>query len=296
MKRMAGRKLKVFFTPLSFLRLLSKSHGLRLSQQVAGYSMKGHSDSKKLEIRPMQTSEQQFNLAGMRKPYKGKQDIFDIKDLVSQEPYGQFKAWFEEAKQTDGIMEANAMSLATATNDGKPSLRMVLMKGIDENGIVFYTNFLSRKAQELAGNPLAALLFYWSSNAGASTKSRQVRIEGSVELVSNEESDCYFHSRPRDSQIGACVSQQSQLISSRKAIDERNEELQQKYSDSNIPVPKPDYWGGYRVVPNKFEFWQGQTNRLHDRIVFRKLEQGEQFDPLVTNAGTNGWVYERLMP
>nr|KAI8769097.1 pyridoxine-5'-phosphate oxidase-like isoform X1 [Biomphalaria glabrata] len=230
------------------------------------------------------------NISGMRKPYRGKQDKFDLDHLVSKEPFGQFEAWFNEAKNTDGILEANAMSLATATKNGKPSVRMVLMKGIDQNGIVFYTNFLSQKAKELTENPYCSLLFYWEPIK------RQIRVEGHVEKVSEEESNNYFHSRPRDSQIGACVSQQSQVVASRKTIDDRNVELQEKYSDPNVLVPKPDYWGGYRVVPNRFEFWQGQTNRLHDRIVFRRLKNGESLDPSVTHEGTNGWVYERLMP
>ncbi|XP_059178478.1 pyridoxine/pyridoxamine 5'-phosphate oxidase-like isoform X2 [Physella acuta] len=237
-----------------------------------------------------------LDISGMRKPYRGKHDIFDVSDLVSREPFEQFKSWFEEAKNTEGIMEANAMSLATSTKDGKPSVRMVLMKGIDEKGIVFYTNYLSQKAVELDENNAAALLFYWCSHSERCTVSRQVRIEGLVEKVTQEEATDYFHSRPRDSQIGACVSQQSQVIPNRKIIEERNLELQMKYSDSNTPIPKPDYWGGYRVIPNRFEFWQGQTNRLHDRIVFRRPLDGEQLNPDVTHAGVDGWVYERLMP
>ncbi|KAH9524610.1 hypothetical protein Btru_027328 [Bulinus truncatus] len=235
-------------------------------------------------------SEMTNEISGMRKPYRSKQDIFDLDMLVSKEPFGQFEAWFNEAKNTDGILEANAMSIATATKDGKPSVRMVLMKGIDKTGIVFFTNFLSQKAKELAENPFCSVLFYWEP------LKRQIRVEGCVEKVSDEESTNYFHSRPRDSQIGACVSQQSQVTSSRKVIDERNEELQEKFSDPNVLVPKPDYWGGYRIIPNKFEFWQGQSNRLHDRIVFRKLKNGEFLDPAVTHEGIDGWVYERLMP
>merc|ERR1711936_1086579 len=251
----------------------------------------------------------------MRKPYKGKQDVFDVGDLVAKEPYQQFYAWFDEAKKTDGIMEANAMSLATASKDGKPSLRMVLMKAIDKRGIVFYTNYLSKKSQDIEENPFASLLFYWSSNTASSTVSRQsqnpncsimfyweplmksVRIEGIVEKVSEAESTEYFHSRPRSSQIGACVSErQSSCIKSREVLDKRNEDLNKLYEGNDTPIPKPDYWGGFRVVPEKFEFWQGQTNRLHDRIVFRKPEEGESVDPSVTLTGEDGWVLERLMP
>ncbi|XP_005109139.1 pyridoxine-5'-phosphate oxidase isoform X3 [Aplysia californica] len=237
-----------------------------------------------------------LDIAGMRKPYKGKQEVFDVGDLVAKEPFGQFTAWFEEAKNTDGIMEANAMAIATATKDGKPSVRMVLMKGIDKKGIVFYTNYGSRKAQELEENPFASLLFYLSTNSETSTISRQIRIEGRVERVSEAESTQYFHSRPRTSQMGAVVSQQSTLIKNREELDKRNQELLDKYEGNDIPIPKPDYWGGFRVVPNRFEFWQGQTNRLHDRIVFRKPEEGEKVDPNFTHTGEEGWVYERLMP
>ncbi|XP_005109140.1 pyridoxine-5'-phosphate oxidase isoform X4 [Aplysia californica] len=231
-----------------------------------------------------------LDIAGMRKPYKGKQEVFDVGDLVAKEPFGQFTAWFEEAKNTDGIMEANAMAIATATKDGKPSVRMVLMKGIDKKGIVFYTNYGSRKAQELVENPNCSLMFYWEALM------KSIRIEGRVERVSEAESTQYFHSRPRTSQMGAVVSQQSTLIKNREELDKRNQELLDKYEGNDIPIPKPDYWGGFRVVPNRFEFWQGQTNRLHDRIVFRKPEEGEKVDPNFTHTGEEGWVYERLMP
>ncbi|XP_005109138.1 pyridoxine/pyridoxamine 5'-phosphate oxidase isoform X2 [Aplysia californica] len=235
-------------------------------------------------------SDKLLNVSGMRKPYKGKQEVFDVGDLVAKEPFGQFTAWFEEAKNTDGIMEANAMAIATATKDGKPSVRMVLMKGIDKKGIVFYTNYGSRKAQELVENPNCSLMFYWEALM------KSIRIEGRVERVSEAESTQYFHSRPRTSQMGAVVSQQSTLIKNREELDKRNQELLDKYEGNDIPIPKPDYWGGFRVVPNRFEFWQGQTNRLHDRIVFRKPEEGEKVDPNFTHTGEEGWVYERLMP
>jgi len=188
------------------------------------------------------------------------------------------------------------MAIATATKDGKPSVRMVLMKGIDKKGIVFYTNYLSKKASDLEENPLASLLFYWSANTETSTISRQVRIEGKVERVPQEESLQYFHSRPRSSQIGACVSIQSSLCKDRQELDKRNEELLTKYENNDTPIPKPDCWGGFRVVPQRFEFWQGQTNRLHDRIVFRRQEEGETVDTIMTHAGDDGWLLERLMP
>lgn len=230
------------------------------------------------------------DIAGMRTPYHNKKEIFDVKDLVAREPFAQFQDWFEEARKTSGIEEANAMALATATKDGCPSVRMVLMKHIDKQGVVFYTNYESRKAKELEENPRCSLMFYWEP------LKRSVRIEGKVELVAKEESDEYFHSRPRSSQIGALVSmQQSSVVKDRQALDKRNEELQQMYKDESKTVPKPDYWGGYRVIPSLFEFWQGQTNRLHDRLQFRKANNGANINADLTETG-DGWVLERLSP
>jgi len=142
----------------------------------------------------------------------------------------------------------------------------------------------------LAENPNCSLMFYWEPLM------KSVRVEGSVERVSQEESEQYFHSRPRTSQMGACVSLQSQRIKNRQVLDDRNDELLQKYDGNDIPIPKPDHWGGYRVKPHRFEFWQGQTNRLHDRIVFRRQDDDEVVDASVTNQGDEGWLYERLMP
>ncbi|KAK7494892.1 hypothetical protein BaRGS_00013771 [Batillaria attramentaria] len=213
------------------------------------------------------------DVSGIRRPYHNKNEIFDVKDLVAREPFAQFEAWFEEARKTPGIDEPNAMAIASATRDGCPSVRMVLMKHIDKQGVVFYTNYGSRKAKEL------------------------VRIEGKVERVPEEESDHYFHERPRASQIGALVSQnQSSVVPSREALDKRNAELQDMYAEESKIIPKPDYWGGYRVVPSVFEFWQGQTNRLHDRLRFRKPSSGEKINPELTQTGDDGWLLERLSP
>ncbi|GFN82436.1 retrovirus-related pol polyprotein line-1 [Plakobranchus ocellatus] len=228
--------------------------------------------------------------AGMRKPYKDNNEVFDIGDLVSKEPFKQFLSWFDQARKTDDIKEANAMALATATKDGIPSVRMVLMKGIDDSAIYFYTNYLSQKAKELDENPHCSLMFYWE------LLNKSVRISGVAQRVSKEESTDYFHSRPKASQIGACVSLQSSVVKDRKVLDERNQELTEKYSDSTSIIPKPDFWGGYKVIPTRFEFWQGQTNRLHDRIVFRKPLSGETINPETTHRGSDGWVFERLMP
>ncbi|CAH1789971.1 unnamed protein product [Owenia fusiformis] len=231
-----------------------------------------------------------IDVAGMRKPYKGDQEAFEEDSLVAKEPIAQFKHWFEIACQTDGIREANAMSLATATKTGVPSLRIVLLKGYDDKGFRFYTNYESRKGKEIAENPRASLMFYWEPLM------RSVRIEGIVEKLSEEESTTYFHSRPRSSQIGAIVSHQSTIITGRDVLRERNEKLTNEYADESKEIPKPDYWGGYVVKPHMVEFWQGQTNRVHDRIVFRKHQEGETFDETITHPGDAGWVYERLAP
>jgi len=230
-----------------------------------------------------------IDIGGMRKPYHDKSDFFDFKDLAAREPFGQFKAWFEEASKHDRIYEANAMCLSTATKDGFPSSRMVLLKKFGPEGFTFYTNYTSRKARELDSNPRAALVFYWEP------LQRSVRVEGKVMRVKEEESLEYFHSRPISSQIGACVSNQSQVISSRNILTDKETELLAKYGDGEEPVPKPD-WGGYRVAASMVEFWQGQSTRIHDRIRFRRMGEEERVDETMTTRGEDGWVIERLAP
>ena len=189
-------------------------------------------------------------------------------------PFKQFKTWFEQAVEAQ-LPEPNAMAIATTTPDGKPSVRMVLLKDFDERGFVFYTNYESIKGQQLQENPWAALVFWWTQ------LERQVRIEGKVKKVSPQESDAYFQSRPRDSQLGAWVSNQSQVIDSREVLERRLEELKQKYASKE--VPRPPNWGGFRVIPSAIEFWQGRPSRLHDRLRYRLVEDGS-------------WVRERLSP
>ncbi len=212
-----------------------------------------------------------MSIANLRKEYtKGS---LSEKDL-EQDPFKQFEKWFEEAKAA-GIEEPNAMALATATKDAKPSIRTVLLKGVDERGFVFYTNYESRKGKELAENPNAALCFHWQP------LERQVSIMGMVEKVSREESEAYFRSRPLTSRYGAWASHQSEVIAGKAELLKRAAEMALKYPTGDVPCPP--FWGGYRLLPNEIQFWQGQPSRLHDR--FRYLKQPD---------GT--WKIDRLSP
>jgi len=230
------------------------------------------------------------NLGDMRKPYNEKHTTFLESSLVSKEPFKQFQEWFDLASKTEHIKEANAMCLATATKEGKPSARYVLLKGYGEDGFRFFSNYSSRKGKELEENPFAALTFYWEP------LSRSVRVEGTIEKLPAQASEEYFHSRPRSSQIGACVSPQSQAIKGREVLLETEERLLKEYADESIEIPKPSTWGGYVVKPNMIEFWQGQSTRIHDRIRFRRPEASHEPDGVLTHAGDNGWIYERLAP
>ena len=196
------------------------------------------------------------------------------REMMAEEPFAQFAVWFAEAAETD-LLEPNAMTLATADENGRPSARLVLLKDFDEQGFVFYTNYESRKGRELAVNPWAALTFWWGN------LQRQVRIEGRVERVSAEESDVYYNSRPLGSQIGAWASQQSRMIEDRAELEERLAALEARFAVEEIV--RPPFWGGYRVVPTAVEFWQGGVNRLHDRFLYCRQADGS-------------WLIERLSP
>lgn len=199
-------------------------------------------------------------------------DVSDSLADADPDPLRQFARWFEQARAHEA--DPTAMALATATAEGRPSVRMVLLKGADEQGFVFYTNYQSRKAGEIAATGRASLLFYWPS------LNRQVRIEGRVEKVSGAESDAYFASRPLESRWSVYASRQSAPIASRAELESRFEAARRTYGEQ---VPRPSWWGGYRVVPDEFEFWQGRESRLHDRLQYRKRPDGS-------------WHRQRLAP
>ena len=212
-----------------------------------------------------------LSLAGMRREY-GRGRLTE--EHCETNPIVQFEHWIQDAQAAD-LKEPNAMTLATATAEGRPSARVVLLKEVSDIGFVFYTNYTSRKARELETNPYAALTFYWAE------LERQVRVEGRVGHVSRVQSEMYFRSRPKGSRLGAWASHQSEVLPSRAPLEARLAELEQLYSTDEVPVP--EFWGGYCVAPEAIEFWEGRPNRLHDRLLYRR-------------NGENAWTIQRLSP
>lgn len=217
-------------------------------------------------------------LASLRKEYA--QASLDIADVLA-DPVAQFDQWFSQALKAE-VQEPNAMTLCTVDPNGRPSGRIVLIKGIDAQGVTFFTNYLSRKGQALATHPYASLVFFWPE------LERQVRIDGKVGKMSDAESEEYFHSRPLGSKLGAWASPQSEVIPDRAWLEARQKNLEASFPErSSVEPPRPSHWGGYRLVPQEFEFWQGRPSRLHDRIRYRK-------NALDTDALS--WAIERLAP
>ncbi|GAC1586516.1 MAG: pyridoxamine 5'-phosphate oxidase [Candidatus Velthaea sp.] len=214
---------------------------------------------------------QPSDLADLRMSYeRGELDTTS----VARDPFAQFGTWLAEALGAD-LIEPNAMTLATVGIDGQPSARIVLLRGWDERGFVFFTNYESQKGLEIAYTPRAALLFYWGA------LERQIRIEGPVERLAPADSDAYFAKRPRGHRLSAWASRQSSVVADRAQLETQMSAFDRQFADND--VPRPPYWGGYRVVPNRFEFWQGRRNRVHDRILYRRV------------PGTP-WTLERLSP
>jgi pyridoxamine 5'-phosphate oxidase len=193
---------------------------------------------------------------------------------VARDPFAQCKIWLDEALATEGLVEPNAVTVASVGADGQPSARVVLLRGYDERGFVFFTNYESRKGRELDGHGKAAMLFYWGP------LERQIRIEGRVERISADESDAYFARRPRGHRLSAWASKQSDVVPDRAFLEARMAEEEARFA--GVDVPRPPFWGGYRVVPAAFEFWQGRRNRVHDRIAYVR--------------DSDGWRIERLSP
>ena len=211
------------------------------------------------------------NLHDFRKDYK--RDTLS-RDDMSDNPIVQFELWMKDAITSEAVAEPNAMTLVTSTPDGKPSARVVLLKSFNEEGFVFYTNYESRKAIELTDNPYASIVFDWH------VMERQVRIEGVAKRVSEEESDKYFYSRPKGSQLGAWVSPQSTFIDGRKELEARQTKIESEFKEK--PITRPPHWGGFVVEPHTIEFWQGRQSRLHDRMIY--IKTGEE------------WMLRRLAP
>jgi pyridoxamine 5'-phosphate oxidase len=215
---------------------------------------------------------EEIDLAALRREYE---NTGLRRAEMHPDPIEQFATWFPTAVNS-GLLEANAITLATVSPDGMPSARVVLLKAFDQRGFVFFTNYESSKGRDLEGNPHASFALYWPS------LHRQIRVSGRTEKTSREDSEAYFHSRPRGSQLGAWVSRQSEVIDARRILDARMAEMAQRFAGKDV-IDLPPHWGGYRIIPSEIEFWQGRADRLHDRFHYTRQEDGL-------------WLLERLAP
>ncbi len=213
-----------------------------------------------------------MNVSDLRKDYRA--DSLDA-DLLDPNPFAQFQVWFDAALECDAITEPNAMTLATVDAAGRPSARTVLLKGVEPAALRFFTNYESRKGRQIAANPHVGLTFHWNA------LERQILVTGRAERLTADESRAYFHSRPRGSQLGAWASRQSEAVGSRADLEAALDQAEKKFAKGEIPLPP--FWGGYRVLPDSFEFWQGRSNRLHDRFRYDR-------------AGDESWTIQRLQP
>lgn len=274
---------------------LARAYSIFQQQQSPGYLKSGRqirsivtTCSKMTDNFQAPPTQAQNDLSDMRKPYRDQDDGIEESQLPTNNPTKLFEAWFNMAKESGTIYEPNAFCICTASKDGQPSARMVLLKGYGEDGFRFFTHYSSQKGQNISENPKVSMLFYWDSF------NRQVRIEGLAEKLPEEVGEAYFKRRPQSSQIGAAISDQSSLIESRDALMKRYNDMKSDLGDA--PPAKPSTWGGYLVRPERFEFWQGNTNRVHDRIIFRLPKEGEQVDEKLTRQAENGWLMERMLP
>lgn len=231
----------------------------------------------------------QNDLSDMRRPYRDQDDGIEESQLPTRDPIKLFENWFQMVKESKTVYEPNAFCISTAGKDGQPTSRMVLLKGFDQDGFRFFSHKTSKKGRDIAENPKVAMLFYWDSF------NRQVRIEGTAEMLPIQAAEDYFKRRPQSSQIGAAISDQWSLIESRDELMKKYDDLKAELGDKT--PERPQTWVGYLVRPKRFEFWQGNTNRVHDRIIFGKPtgDVGD-YDPKLTKQAENGWLMERQLP